>query len=47
MVQVVLVAAVTLMHTGSKVGLLQADLQRIAFVNGAMRPNTCRLVFLT
>jgi len=32
--QVVLVAAVGLMHSGSKIGLLQAEPARMAFVNG-------------
>jgi hypothetical protein len=31
---VVLVAAVGLMHSGSKIGLLQAEPARMAFVNG-------------
>ena len=32
--QVVLVAAVGLMHSGSKIGLLQAEPVRLGFVNG-------------
>ena len=32
--QVVLVAAVALMHSGSKIGLLQTEPLRIGFVNG-------------